>query len=106
MEDAILLSVLQVQREQILAEAKSEIQKYEAKASLDENYFRNLESQIDTRDWDLRRTAAGYMEAGQAKDRPQQEAADPERAQQDDRLRGIQEIEFMQKHHEFYVDEF
>ena len=100
------MSVLQVQREQIPAEAKSEIQKYEAKASFDENYIRNLKSQIDTRDRDLRRTPAGYMEASQPKDRPQQEVANLERALQEDRLRGIQEIEFMKRNHEFYVDEF
>ena len=79
------------QRQQILAEAKSEIQKYEAKASSDENYIRNLKSHIDTRHWDLRRTLAGYMEASQAKYRLQQEVADRKRVLQEDRLRGIPE---------------
>ena len=100
------MSALQVQREQILAEARFEIQKYEARASFDEYCIRNLKSQIDTRDWDLRRTLEGYMEASQAKDRLQQEVADRERALQEDRLRGFQEIESMKRNHEFYVDEF
>ena len=47
------MSGLQVQREQTLAEAKSEIQTCEAKASFDEHDIRNRKSQIDTRDWNL-----------------------------------------------------
>ena len=39
--------------------------KFEDKASFDENYIRNLRSQVDTSDWDLRRTLEG-MEASQA----------------------------------------
>ena len=65
LEDEICMSALQVQREQILAEGK----KYDEKASFAENYIRNLRSQIDSRDSDLRRTLEGYMEASQAKDR-------------------------------------
>ena len=61
--------------------------KYEDKASFDENYVRNLRNQIDTRDWDLRRTLEWYMEASQAEDRLQQEVADKERALHQDRLR-------------------
>ena len=100
------MSALQVQRERILAEAKFEIQKYEERASFDENYIRNLKSQIDSPDWDLRRTLEGYMEASHAKDRLRQEAADTERALQEDRLRGFQEIESEKRNYEFYVDEF
>ena len=40
-------SVLQVQREQILAEAKLEIQKHEEKASFNEDFARDLKSQTD-----------------------------------------------------------
>ena len=72
------MSALQVQREQILAKAKFEIQKYEEKASFDENYIRNLRSQTDSRDWGLRRTLEEYVEARQAKDRLQQEVSDEE----------------------------
>ena len=89
-EDEILMPALQVQREQILAEAKLEIQKYEEKASFDEKYIRNLRNQIDSRDWDLRRTLEGWLEATQAKDRLQKEVADKERALHEDRLRGFQ----------------
>ena len=63
LEDEIFMAAQQVQREEILAEAKLEIQTYEEKASFDENYIRDLRSQIDSRDWDLRRTLAGYLEA-------------------------------------------
>ena len=75
-------------------------------ASFDENYIRDLKSQIDARDWDLRRALEGYMEVRQAKDRLQQEVADKEGALQEDRLRGFQEIEPVKRNHEFYVDEF
>ena len=82
------------------------IQKYEEKASFDENYIRNLRNQIDSRDWDLRRTLEGFLEASQAKDRLQQEVSDTERALHEDRLRGFREIEAMKRNHEFHVDEF
>ena len=59
LEDEIFMSVLQVQRERILAEAKLEIQKYDEKASFAENYIRNLRSQIDSQDSDFRRTLEG-----------------------------------------------
>ena len=106
LKDEILMPALQVQWEQILAEAKFEIQKYEERASFDQNKIRNLKCQIDSRDRDLRRTFEEYMEASQAKDRLRQEVADRERALQEDRLRGIEEIEFIKTNHEFYVDEF
>ena len=92
LEDEMLMSALQVQREQILAEAKLEMQTYEEKASFDEKYIRNLRNQIDSRDWDLRRTVEVHMEASQTKDRLQQEVADKERALHEDRLRGFHEI--------------
>ena len=82
------------------------IQKYEEKASFDENYIRNLRNQIDSRDWDLRRTLQGFLEATQAKDGLQQEVSDTERALHEDRLRGFREIEAMKRNHEFHVDEF
>ena len=65
LENEIFMSALQVQREQIRGEAKLGIQKYEEKASFDENYIRNLRHQIDSQDWDLRRTLEGFLEAGQ-----------------------------------------
>ena len=59
LEGEIFFSALQVQREQILAAAKIEIQKYEEKTSFDEKRIRDLRSQIDSGDWDLRRTLQG-----------------------------------------------
>ena len=80
---------------------KPEIQKYEARAFFEETFIRDFESQIDSRDWDLRRTLEGYLEACQAKDRHQREVSDKERAPQEDRLRGFREIEAMKEIHEF-----
>ena len=80
--------------------------KFDERASFDENYIRDLKSQIDTRDGDLRLTLEGYMEASQTKDRLRHEVADTARAPQEDSLRGFQEIESMKRNHEFYVDEF
>ena len=95
------MSALQVQREQALAE-----EQYEAKASFDGNCFRHVESQIDIRDWDLRRSLAGYMEARQAEDRLHQEVADRGKLLQEDRFKGVHEIEHLMRSNEFYVDEF
>ena len=62
LEDEIIMSVLHVQREQILAEAKLEIQKHEEKVvSFNEDYIRDLKSHKDSRDWDLRRAFKGYF---------------------------------------------
>ena len=72
------MTALQVQRKVILAEARFEIQKHEEKASFNEHYIRNLNSQIGSRDWDLRRTLEWYLEASRAKDRLQQEVSDTE----------------------------
>ena len=47
LEDEIYMSALQVQREQNLAEATFEIQKYKERVRFDENCIRNLNSQID-----------------------------------------------------------
>ena len=97
----------QFQREQILAEVKSEIPEVRSKSKFRcELYSQSEKSQIDSHDWGLRRTLEGYMDASQAKDRLQLEVADRERALQEDRFKGIQEIEFMRRNHEFYVDEF
>ena len=85
---------------------KLEIQKYKEKASFDENYIRNLRSQIDSRDWDLRRTLDGYMEASQAKDRLQQDVSDKKRALHKDRLRRFRVTDVMKGNHEFFVDVF
>ena len=97
LEDEIFMSALQVQREQILAEAKLEIQKHEEKASFNEDYSRDLKSQIDSR---------GYLEASRAKDRLQQEVADNERAPHEGRLRGLREIQELKRNRGFYVDGF
>ena len=89
-----------------VADANLEIQKYEEKDSFDENFIRDLRSQIDTRDWDLRRTLVGFLEASQAKDRLQQEVSDKERALHEDRLRGFREREAMKRKDEFDVCKF
>ena len=46
------------------------------------------------------------MEARRAQDRLQQEVSENERALQEDRLRGFQEIESMKRNHEFFTDLF
>ena len=100
------MSALQVQREQILADAKFEIKKYEEKDSFDEKFTRNLRRQIGSRGWDLRCTLVGFLEASQAKDRLQHEVSDKERAPHEDRLRGFREGDAMKRNDEFDVDKF
>ena len=76
------------------------------KASFDENHIRDLRGQIDSPDWDLRRTLEGFLEASQAEDRLQQAVSDKERALHEDRLRGFREIEAIKRNHQIYVDAF
>ena len=89
LDGEIFMSALQIQREQILAAATIEIQKYEEKAGFDENYIRNLRSQVDSQNWDLRPTLEGYMEASQAKARLRQEVSVNERALQENPSQSI-----------------
>ena len=76
MKDGKFMEAPQIQREQILAEAKVESQRHEDKASLNKDYICNLKSQIGSRDWDLRRTLEGYVEARRVQDRIQQELSE------------------------------
>ena len=46
------------------------------------------------------------MEPSQPEDRLGKQVVDRERALQEDRFRGFQELESMKRNHEFYVDEF
>ena len=87
------------------AEARFEIQKYEARASFDEYCIRNLKSQIDTRDWDLRRTLESTWKPAKLKiDFNKKWLTEKELCKKS--RRGFQEIESMKRNHEFYVDEF
>ena len=85
--DERFMTALQIQREQIMAEANFEIQKHESKASVTEDYIRVLKGHIESRDLDLRRSLQGYAEARRAQDRLQQEVSDSEQAPREDRLR-------------------
>ena len=62
-------------------------------ASFDENYIRDLKSQIDARDGISDVLLKGTWKSDKLKNRLQQEVADKEGALQEDRLRGFQEIE-------------
>ena len=70
LEDEVIMSVVQVQREQLLAEAKLEIQKNTKRksVSMKTTYIRDQKSHIDSRDWDLRRLFNGYLAVSSVKD--------------------------------------
>ena len=68
LDDDRIRTVLEAQKEQLLAEAKSEILKYGDKSSLTEDYTRGLKCQIEFQELDLRRVLEEYAESRREQD--------------------------------------
>ena len=106
MDDDRIRTVLEAQKEQLLAKAKSEILKYGNKSSLTEDYTRGLKCQIEFQELDLRRVLEEYAESRREKDLLHQEVADRERALRETHVRGIHEVEALKRVQEVRIDEF
>ena len=97
---------MQIRKEQLLTEARSEILKHENKANLTEDYVRGLKGQIESQELDLRRTLEGYAKPRREHDLLHEEEADRERALRESRIGGILEVEALKRTLEMHVDEF
>ena len=106
LDDDRIRTILEAQKEQLLAEAKSEILKYGNKSSLTEDYTRGLECQIEFQELDLRRVLDGYAESRRENDLLHQEVADRERTLRETQVRGIHEVEALKRVQEVRIDEF
>ena len=80
LDDDRIRTILEAQKEQLFAEAKSEILKYGNKSSRTEDYTRGLKCQIEFQELDLRRVLEECAESRREQDLLHQEVADRERA--------------------------
>ena len=77
-------------REQLLAEAKSEILRHEYRADLAENYICELKRQIDSQAVEIGHSRTGYEQSRREQAPLHEELADRERALRDTRIRSTQ----------------
>ena len=93
-------------REQLLAEAKSEILRHEYRADLAENNISELKRQTDSQAVEIGHTRTGYDQSRREQALLHEELADRERALRDTRIRSIQKLEVLKRHQEFRLEEF
>ena len=93
-------------REQLLAEAKSEILRHENRANLAENNTWELKRQIDSQAVEIGHTRTGYEQSRREQALLHEELADRERARRDTRIGSIQKLEELKREQEFRLEEF
>ena len=93
-------------REQLLAEAKSEILRHEYRADLAENNICELKRQIDSQAVEIGHTRTGYEQSRREQALLHEELADRERALRDTRIRSIQKLEEFKRAQELQLEEF
>ena len=93
-------------REQLLAEAKSEILRHEYRADLAENKICELKRQIDSQAVEIGHTRTWYEQSRRDQALLHEELADRERALRDTRVRSIQKLEELKRDQEFGLEEF
>ena len=98
--------ILERDREQLLAEAKSEISRHEYWADLAEKNICELKRQIDSQAVEIGHTRTGYEQSRREQALLHEELADRERALLDSRVRSIQKLEELKRDQEFRLEEF
>ena len=106
LDDGQIRTILERQKEQLLAEAKSEILRHEYKADHAENQIRALRSQMDSQELELGYTLEGHAQSRREQDLLHEELADQERALRDTRIRGIHKIEPLKMSHKYKLIHF
>ena len=99
-------SFLEKTREQLLAEAKSQIFRHEYRADLAENNICELKRQIDSQAVKIGRTRTGCEQSRREQAPLHEELADRERAFRDTRIGSIQQSEELKREQEFRLEEF
>ena len=98
--------ILEREKEQLLAEAKSEILRHEYRADLAENNNCELQRQIDSQAVKIGPTRTGYEQSRREQALLHEELADRERALRDTRIGSIQKLEELKRDQEFRLEEF
>ena len=86
-------SILEREKEQLLAEANSEILRHEYRADLAEMNTGELKRQIDSQAVEIGHTPTGYEQSRREQALLHEELADRERALRDTRIGSIQKLE-------------
>ena len=95
--------ILERQKEQFLAEWRSEILKHVCKAGLAENYVHELKRQIDSQAVEIEHARTGYEQSRREQGLLH---AERERALRETRIRSVHEMEELKRAQEIRVDEF
>ena len=98
--------ILEREKEELLAEAKSEILRREYRADVAENNICELKRHIGSQAVEIVHIWTGYEQARREQALLHEELADRECARRDTRLRSIQKLEEMKKGQEFRLKEF
>ena len=106
MDDDRIRNILEIQKKQLLSEAKSEILEYENQASLTDDYIRELKSKIECQDIDIKRAMEGYPNSKREQELLHEELADRELALRETHIGGIHEVEALKRFPELHVEEF
>ena len=97
--------ILEREKEQLLAEAKSEILRHEYRADLAEIIICELKRQIDSQAVEIGHTRTGYEQSRREQALFHEELADRERARSDTDITSIQTLEELKREQEFRLEE-
>ena len=98
--------ILEREKEQLLAEAKSEILRHEYRTDHAEKKICELKRQIDSQALEMGHVRTGYEQSRREQALLHEELADRERALRDSRVGSIQELEELKREQEFRLEEF
>ena len=104
LDDGRIRDLLEIQKERLLAEAKSEILRHEYRADLVENNLRELNRHI-SQAMEIGHTITGYEQSGRDQARLHEELTERERVLRETRIRSIHVMEELKRAHELKVDE-
>ena len=99
--------LLERQKELILAEVRSEIQKHELQAASDKRSILELTGIIDSQRMEIDHTTTGWCEQSRRDQLlPQEELSEQNRALRETRIKSLHEVEELKRLQELRIDEF
>ena len=102
----MIKTILEMQRDRLLSDAKSKILKYESQTGIAENYICELKNKVGSHDMEIRRANDGYVYLRSQRDLLHRELAERERAVLDTQIRGVHELEALMRDQDLRIDEF
>ena len=105
MEDERIRILLERQKEQILAEVRSEIQKHKLQAVSDRRSIQELTGIVDTQQREIDQTVTGCGQSRRDQPLLQEQLSEQNRALRETRTRNMRDMEELQKSHMLKVEE-